>query len=195
MRPNRIPPVGTLVRASASEEQLMRGPSFKQHMGDWHINVGTYVRASASGEAPSRGRSPTCQSLIYFWGAYLSCIWLCASYPTAPPIHCSGRALCRPTRNVHSTTCKRILTNTDVQGCWPAQGSATTTADYRKKNDYMEQKSQILTYPLCCQHVRKCGMIMPDSHPEITSILSREEAHSSVTPGQDAKRTQPGDNS
>ena len=79
---------------------------------------------------------------------------------TEPPIHCSGRALCRPTRNVHSTTCKRILTNTDVQGCWPAQGSATTTADYRKKNDYMEQKSQILTCPSCCQHVGKCGMII-----------------------------------
>ena len=38
-------------------------------------------------------------------------------------------------------------------------------------------------------------MIMPDSHPEITSIRSREEAHSSLTPGQDAKRTQPGDSS
>ena len=34
---------------------------------------------------------------------------------------------------------------------------------------------------------------MPDSHPEITSIRSLEEAHSSVTPGQDAKRTQPGE--
>ena len=120
-------------------------PSCKQHIGDWHINVGTYLGASAIGGAPSRARSPTCQSLIYFWDAYLPCIWLCASYPTAPPIHCSGRALCRPTRNVHSTTCKRILTNTDVQGCWPAQGSATTTADYRKKNDYMEQKFLILT--------------------------------------------------
>ena len=46
---------------------------------------------------------------------------------SAPPIHCSGRALCRPTRNVLSTTCKCIPTNTDVQGCWPAQGAATTT--------------------------------------------------------------------
>ena len=36
---------------------------------------------------------------------------------------------------------------------------------------------------------------MPDSHPEITIIRSLEEAHSSVTPGQDAKRTQPGDSS
>ena len=52
---------------------------------------------------------------------------------TAPPIHCSGRALCRPTRNVLSTTCKCIPTNTDVQGCWPAQGAATTTADYRNR--------------------------------------------------------------
>ena len=32
-----------------------------------------------------------------------------------------------------------------------------------------------------------------DSHPEITSIRSLGEAHSSVTPGQDAKRTQPGE--
>ena len=52
---------------------------------------------------------------------------------TASRIHCSGRALCRPTRNVLSTTCKCIPTNTDVQGCWPAQGSATTTADYRNR--------------------------------------------------------------
>ena len=36
---------------------------------------------------------------------------------------------------------------------------------------------------------------MPDSHPEITIIRCLEEAHSSVTPGQDAKRTQPGDSS
>ena len=35
----------------------------------------------------------------------------------------------------------------------------------------------------------------PDSHPEITSIRSLEEAHSSVTPGQDAKRSQPGESS
>ncbi len=163
----------------------------QQH--NYFLNVGTYLGASASGGAPSRGRSPTCQSLIYFWGAYLPCIWLCASYPTTPPILCSGRALCRPTRSEHSTTCKCILTNTDIQGCWPAQGTATTTADYRKKNDYMEQKSQILTCPLCCQHVRKCGMIMPDSHPEITSIRSLVEAHSFVTPGQGAERPQPGE--
>ena len=32
-----------------------------------------------------------------------------------------------------------------------------------------------------------------DSHPEITSIRSLHEAHSSVTPGQDAKRTQTGE--
>ena len=43
------------------------------------LNVGTYLGASASGGAPHRVRSPTCQSLIYFWGAYLPCIWLCAS--------------------------------------------------------------------------------------------------------------------
>ena len=36
------------------------------------------MRPQASG-AVSGGRSPTCQSLIYFWGAYLPCIWLCAS--------------------------------------------------------------------------------------------------------------------
>ena len=33
----------------------------------------------AIGGAPDRGRSPTCQSLIYLWGAYLPCIWLGAS--------------------------------------------------------------------------------------------------------------------
>ena len=36
---------------------------------------------------------------------------------------------------------------------------------------------------------------MPDSHPEITSIRSLVEAHSSVTPGQGAERPQPGDSS
>ena len=36
---------------------------------------------------------------------------------------------------------------------------------------------------------------MPDSHPEITSIRSLEEAHSFVTPGQGAERPQPGDSS
>ena len=36
-------------------------------------------------------------------------------------------------------------------------------------------------------------MIMPDSHPEITSIRSLVEAHSSVTPGQGAERPQPGE--
>ena len=85
---------------------INEGPSFKRHMGDWHINVGTHLGASAIGGAPSRGRTPTCQSLIYFWGTYLPCIWLCASYPTAPPIHCSGRALCRPT-----STNKRKICN------------------------------------------------------------------------------------
>ena len=34
-----------------------------------------------------------------------------------------------------------------------------------------------------------------DSHPEITSIRSLVEAHSSVTPGQGAERPQPGDSS
>ena len=34
---------------------------------------------------------------------------------------------------------------------------------------------------------------MPDCHSEITSIRSLGEAHSYVTTGQDAKRTQPGD--
>ena len=90
---NYILNVGRLVRASASEEQSMRCPSFKRGKGGWRIqrrssyaqpynyilNVGTYLGASASGGAPHRGRSPACQSLIYFWGAYLQCIWLCAS--------------------------------------------------------------------------------------------------------------------
>ena len=49
----------------------------QQH--NYFLNVGTYLGASASGGSPSRGRSPTCHSLIYFWGAYLPCIWLCAS--------------------------------------------------------------------------------------------------------------------
>jgi len=141
-----IPPARRDARSSVRKRRAINeGPSCKQHKDGWPINIGTYLGASASGAAPSRGRSPACQSLIYFWGTYLPCICLCASYTTAPPIHCSGRALCRPTRNVHSTTCKRILTNTDVPGCWPAQGAATTTADYRIKNDYMEQMFYILT--------------------------------------------------
>ena len=46
--------------------------------------------------------------------------------------------------------------------------------------------------PLTCVP-RDGGHPMPDSHPEITSIRSLVEAHSSVTPGQDAKRTRPGE--
>ena len=46
-------------------------------------------------------------------------------------VHCSGRALCRPTMSVHSTTSKCISTNSVVQGCWPARDTATTTADKR----------------------------------------------------------------
>ena len=42
---------------------------------------------------------------------------------------------------------------------------------------------------------RNGGHPMPDSHPEITSIRSLVEAHSSVTPGQGAERPQPGDSS
>ena len=130
-RPNHIPPVGTLVRASASGGAPSRGPvsmgeapsrgpqvRIKQRLStvvaapcaglapSEHTNitltythcracpfvtvrnqrtinehqfltqptVGTLVRASASRGSPHRVRSPTCQSLIYFWGAYLPCI-------------------------------------------------------------------------------------------------------------------------
>ena len=52
--------------------------------------------------------------------------------------------------------------------------------------------SPTMLRPLACRP-RYGWHPMPDSHPEITSIRSLVEAHSSVTPGQDAKRTQPGE--
>ena len=79
------PPVGTLVRASASGEAPSRGPvvcthtTHKYRAPQPHPTCRDALRASASGETPHQVRLPTCQSLIYFWGAYLPCIWLCAS--------------------------------------------------------------------------------------------------------------------
>ena len=108
-------------------------------------NVGTYLGASASGGAQSRVRSPTCQSLIYFWGAYLQCIWLCASKMLVNPF-----------------------------------GAERLVAFGVPKRGYGQ---------------RKGGSPMAKNYAMTAIRRSLEGAHSSVTPGQDAKRTQPGDSS
>ena len=60
-------PTSRDARSSVRKRRAINeGHSFKRHKGGWHINVGTYLGASASGGAPSRGRSPTCQSINYF---------------------------------------------------------------------------------------------------------------------------------
>ena len=49
-----IPPARRDARSSVRKRRaIYEGPSFKRHMGDWHINVGTYLGVSAS-EEPAR---------------------------------------------------------------------------------------------------------------------------------------------